>query len=81
MAAPDQQISVEGFTDSQGSARHNLRLSEERAEAVRRYLVSQGIRPGQIRSQGKGEAQPIASNDDPEGRANNRRVEIVLPDR
>jgi outer membrane protein OmpA-like peptidoglycan-associated protein len=78
MTAPDRRISIEGFTDSRGSEQLNMTLSQKRAEAVRRYLVSRGLPPDRIQAEGKGESQPIASNDDPEGRANNRRVEIVL---
>jgi outer membrane protein OmpA-like peptidoglycan-associated protein len=74
----DQQISVEGYTDSQGSDDFNQRLSQDRADAVRSYLVQQGVPSQRITAVGKGEASPIASNDTAEGRANNRRVEIVL---
>jgi len=74
----DQQISVEGYTDSQGSDDFNQRLSQERADAVRSYLVQQGVPSQRISAIGKGEASPVASNDTAEGRANNRRVEIVL---
>jgi outer membrane protein OmpA-like peptidoglycan-associated protein len=56
----------------------NRELSQERASAVRSYLVSRGVDENRIRAEGRGEAEPIASNDDPEGRANNRRVELVV---
>jgi len=56
----------------------NLKLSQDRANAVKDYLVSQGVKPEKLRSVGRGEANPIASNDTPEGRANNRRVEIIV---
>jgi outer membrane protein OmpA-like peptidoglycan-associated protein len=78
MSAPDRQINIEGFTDSRGSDERNMALSQQRADAVRRYLVSRGLPSDRIQAEGKGESQPIASNDDPDGRANNRRVEIVL---
>jgi outer membrane protein OmpA-like peptidoglycan-associated protein len=78
MSAPERRINIEGFTDSRGSEQRNMTLSQQRADAVRRYLVSQGLPPDRVQAEGKGESQPIASNDDPEGRANNRRVEIVL---
>jgi outer membrane protein OmpA-like peptidoglycan-associated protein len=78
MTAPDRRISIEGFTDSRGSEQLNMTLSQKRADAVRRYLVSRGLPSDRVQAEGKGEAAPIASNDDPEGRANNRRVEIVL---
>lgn len=77
-AYPDRTIVVEGHTDAQGSDDANRGLSQRRADAVREYLESRGVPPEQIRSVGKGESEPIASNDTPEGRANNRRVEIVV---
>jgi outer membrane protein OmpA-like peptidoglycan-associated protein len=75
---PDSAMVVEGHTDSQGSEQFNQRLSEKRAQAVRSYLVSHGVAPDRISAQGLGEDNPIADNDSPEGRANNRRVEIVV---
>ena len=69
---------VEGYTDSVGSEASNLKLSKDRAESVRAYLVSKGVPADKITSVGKGKADPVASNDTPEGRANNRRVEIVV---
>jgi outer membrane protein OmpA-like peptidoglycan-associated protein len=74
----DKLVSVEGYTDSRGADDMNLKLSQDRASAVKDYLVSQGVKPEKIRAIGRGEANPIASNDTPEGRANNRRVEIVV---
>jgi len=71
-------IVVEGYTDSVGSDATNLKLSKDRAESVRSYLVSKGVPADKITAVGKGEANPVASNDTPEGRANNRRVEIVV---
>jgi outer membrane protein OmpA-like peptidoglycan-associated protein len=76
----DKSIVVEGYTDSRGSAKSNLRLSRERAEAVRLYLVEKGLDSTRVVAIGKGEANPVASNANSEGRANNRRVEIVLSD-
>lgn len=73
-----QKIVVEGYTDSRGSDDANMKLSQQRAESVRNYLVSKGVRPERISAVGKGEQSPVASNDTPEGRANNRRVEIVV---
>ena len=64
--------------DSQGSDTFNQQLSQRRADAVRQYLISQGMPADRIRAEGIGEAQPIADNGTAEGRANNRRVEIVL---
>ncbi len=69
---------VEGYTDSVGSEATNQKLSKDRAESVRAYLVSEGVPSDKITSVGKGKANPVASNDTPEGRANNRRVEIVV---
>jgi len=74
----DKLVSIEGFTDSRGADDMNLKLSQDRANAVKDYLVSQGVKPEKVRAMGRGEANPVASNDTPEGRANNRRVEIVI---
>jgi outer membrane protein OmpA-like peptidoglycan-associated protein len=74
----DARIVVEGYTDSKGSDNFNLDLSTRRAEAVRTYLSGHGVAPDRITSRGMGEAQPIGDNKTAEGRANNRRVEIVV---
>lgn len=74
----DRNVLVEGYTDSQGSDSYNLDLSQHRADAVRDYLMHRGYAAGRIRSRGIGEGRPIADNATAEGRANNRRVEIVL---
>ena len=74
----DKLVSVEGFTDSRGADDTNMKLSQDRANAVKDYLVSQGVKPEKLRAVGRGEANPVASNDTAEGRANNRRVEIVI---
>jgi outer membrane protein OmpA-like peptidoglycan-associated protein len=74
----DQLASIEGFTDSQGANDMNQKLSQDRANAVKDYLAEQGVNPGKLRAIGRGEGSPVASNDTPEGRANNRRVEIVI---
>ena len=66
-----------GHTDSTGSAEYNLGLSKRRAQAVSDYLVSTGVDAGKLREVGRGEEAPIASNDTPEGRTQNRRVEII----
>jgi outer membrane protein OmpA-like peptidoglycan-associated protein len=73
-----RDITVLGHTDSQGNDDYNVQLSQRRADAVRQYLVSRGVDQGKIHAEGKGEAAPIADNASPEGRANNRRVEIIL---
>ena len=67
-----------GHTDSIGTEAYNLKLSERRAQAVKAYLVSKGIDASRIYTEGKGEAQPIASNKTAEGRAKNRRVDIEV---
>jgi len=74
----DKRIVVEGHTDSMGSDANNLTLSQARAEAVRSHLVGRGVKSDRITAVGKGESTPIADNKSPEGRANNRRVEIVV---
>ena len=73
-----RNLIIEGHTDSQGSDANNQELSQRRSEAVRDYLVQRGYPAINIQSQGRGEGSPIAKNDSPEGRANNRRVEIVI---
>ncbi len=74
----NKRIVVEGHTDSVGSDQNNLKLSQGRADSVREYLVTQGIDPKKITALGKGESTPVAENTTAEGRANNRRVEIVI---
>lgn len=74
----DKLVSIDGFTDSRGADDANMKLSQDRANAVRDHLVSQGVKTEKIRATGRGEASPVASNETPEGRANNRRVEIVI---
>ena len=71
-------ITVAGHTDSRGSDVHNQQLSQARAESVRNYLVTRGVADGMVRAAGQGEAQPVASNKTAEGRADNRRVEIIV---
>ncbi len=77
-ADDDRTFVIEGHTDSRGSATHNQKLSLERAQSVRDYLVSQGVDSSRITTVGRGESEPVASNQTPEGRANNRRVEIII---
>ncbi len=74
---PELKFSVEGHTDSDGSAEHNQRLSEARAKAVMDRMVELGIDPSRLTSTGHGQTKPIADNNTPEGKAQNRRVEFV----
>jgi outer membrane protein OmpA-like peptidoglycan-associated protein len=73
-------VLIEGHTDSRGSDQYNEALSERRARAVATELESRGIAAGQVQTLGRGKAYPVASNDTPEGRQQNRRVEIVFSD-
>lgn len=75
---PTIKVRVEGHTDSVGSDEFNLRLSQARADAVMKYLISQGISPDRLEARGYGETMPIADNSTPEGRAKNRRVEFTI---
>ncbi|GAB4384241.1 OmpA family protein [Albidovulum sp.] len=75
---PNTRVDVVGHTDSTGSAAYNQALSERRAAAVAAVLRSGGVASGRIAAYGLGETQPIASNLTPEGRAQNRRVEILI---
>jgi outer membrane protein OmpA-like peptidoglycan-associated protein len=75
---PDMKISVEGHTDSVGSDAYNQRLSERRAATVVSYLESKGIASSRLTSRGFGESKPIADNKTAEGRAENRRVELIV---
>jgi outer membrane protein OmpA-like peptidoglycan-associated protein len=77
-AAPGRRARIEGHTDSRGSANLNQALSQQRAEAVRDALVARGVEASRLVAVGRGSDRPVASNDTPEGRARNRRVEIIL---
>ena len=78
IAVHARNLIVEGHTDSRGSESYNQGLSQRRADAVRDYLVQKGYPADHIQARGKGKGSPIADNASPEGRANNRRVEIVI---
>jgi outer membrane protein OmpA-like peptidoglycan-associated protein len=78
LAYPSLHLSVEGHTDSVGTDDYNQQLSEKRADAVRDYLVQQGISSDAISASGFGKTAPVASNDTADGRKQNRRVELVL---
>jgi len=78
LSTKERKLTVEGHTDSRGTAAHNQELSQRRADAVRSYLISRGYPGDLILAQGIGENRPIADNKSAEGRANNRRVEIIV---
>jgi outer membrane protein OmpA-like peptidoglycan-associated protein len=78
LSHPELKVQIEGHTDSVGLEEYNQRLSENRAGSVRTYLVSQGISSSAVSTAGFGEAQPVASNDTPAGRQQNRRVELIV---
>ena len=73
----DVKIEVKGYTDNTGTQVGNLRVSKRRADEVKVYLVKKGVDSARIEPKGMGPADPIASNDTPEGRQDNRRIEIV----
>ena len=75
---PDSRITIVGHTDSTGSESYNQRLSERRAVSVAQYLEHEGVAAGRLRTEGRGEMQPRASNETAEGRQLNRRVEIFV---
>ncbi|MCB9474456.1 MAG: OmpA family protein [Candidatus Delongbacteria bacterium] len=78
LESPERNLLIEGHTDSQGSDSYNQTLSQARADRVRDLLVQSGYRSALIKSSGMGEARPVGDNATAEGRANNRRVEIVI---
>jgi len=78
LAHPGLTMQIEGHTDSVGGDEYNQRLSEQRADSVRDFLGEQGVSLSSITAQGFGKTEPVASNDTPEGRQRNRRVEIVV---
>jgi outer membrane protein OmpA-like peptidoglycan-associated protein len=77
---PGSKFSVEGHTDNVGVPANNLRLSQSRADAVKRYFTNKGISADRINAVGFGQTKPIDKNTTPAGRTNNRRVEIHLAD-
>ena len=78
LATKERNLTVEGHTDSQGSSSYNQELSQRRADAVRSYIISRGYPSNLIQAHGIGKDRPVADNASAEGRANNRRVEIIV---
>jgi OOP family OmpA-OmpF porin len=78
---PTMAVRIEGHTDSQGNDKHNKKLSQKRAESVRKYLIGKGIDGGRMVPVGYGEEVPIADNRTKDGRAQNRRVEFMITSR
>ncbi|MCX7898985.1 MAG: OmpA family protein, partial [Methylocystis sp.] len=75
---PDAKVEISGYTDNVGPDVSNQKLSQRRAEAVRDYLKGQGVRGDRLTAIGRGSANPVASNDTEEGRAENRRIEFTV---
>jgi len=75
---PDTNIQIYGYTDSTGAADYNLKLSDQRAASVKAYLASKGLAATRFVTTGLGIADPIATNDTPDGRSKNRRVEFAI---
>ncbi len=78
LSHPGLRLEIEGHTDSVGSDAFNQKLSEQRADSVRAYMVAQGLAPDGVTSKGFGKTMPVATNDTAAGRQQNRRVEIVV---
>jgi outer membrane protein OmpA-like peptidoglycan-associated protein len=77
-AHPGLNLAIEGYTDNTGSPDFNLKLSQQRADAVRQFLITQGLSPDTITSKGLGQSDPVADNNTAAGRKQNRRVEIIV---
>lgn len=75
---PDTRLTIQGHTDNKGDDNYNRQLSAKRADAVRDYLIANGVQGGRLNTTAYGESAPIASNDTEAGRAKNRRVEVVI---
>jgi outer membrane protein OmpA-like peptidoglycan-associated protein len=78
MATKERKLTIEGHADAQGTSSYNQVLSQQRADAVLSYLISRGYQSDLVQAQGIGEDRPVADNASAEGRANNRRVEIIV---
>jgi outer membrane protein OmpA-like peptidoglycan-associated protein len=76
-AHPDLRLKIEGHTDNVGAVAANRTLSQQRAEAVRAWLVGKGIAEARLTAEGLGDTRPVAANDTDDGRAKNRRVELA----
>ena len=77
---PDTTVTIVGHTDNTASAARNMRLGQMRADAIKNLLVRKGLSPGRITTESQGESNPIASNNTPDGRKENRRVELTIID-
>lgn len=77
-AHPGLNLAIEGYTDNTGTPDFNMKLSQQRADAVRQFLITQGLSPDTITSKGLGQADPVADNNTAAGRRQNRRVEIIV---
>ena len=77
---PNMKLTIIGHTDSQASDSYNVELSRDRAEAVKEYLVSQGVDASKLMTKGMGESEPIADNSTEQGRFRNRRIEFIVND-
>ena len=75
---PDSKISITGYADASGSNKYNLELGNKRAQSVGNYFTGKGIAPEKIITGSKGEEDPVADNKSPEGKAKNRRSEIII---
>ncbi|MGA7913710.1 MAG: OmpA family protein, partial [Candidatus Acidiferrales bacterium] len=77
-AHPGLNLAIEGYTDTTGTSDFNMKLSQQRSDAVRQFLIAQGLSGDSITSKGLGESDPIADNSSAAGRKLNRRVEIIV---
>ncbi len=75
---PDTRLTIQGHTDSKGDDNYNRKLSAQRSDAVRDYLIANGVTGGRLNTTAYGETSPVASNDTEAGRAKNRRVEVII---
>jgi outer membrane protein OmpA-like peptidoglycan-associated protein len=80
-AEPEMEIEISGHTDNIGSSESNMKLSKDRAESVRQYLIRKGIEPRRVKSVGYGDTMPVATNETDEGRQLNRRTEVKILNR